>query len=45
MFVVPIYYVIALVIFYLFIPNPLAVVVFAILLPLSGVVATDLLKQ
>ncbi len=42
---VPIYYIILLVVFYVFVPNVLALFGFAILLPVSGVATVDLLKK
>ncbi len=44
-FLVPMYYVILLVVFYLIIPNALALVAFAIALPVTGILATDFLKK
>jgi 1-acyl-sn-glycerol-3-phosphate acyltransferase len=44
-FLVPFYYIVLMVIFYVFIPSIPAVLVFGILLPLTGIVATDLLKR
>jgi 1-acyl-sn-glycerol-3-phosphate acyltransferase len=42
---VPIYYTILLVIFFVFIPNWLALLGFAILLPITGIGATDFIKR
>ncbi len=45
LFLVPVYYIILLVIFYLFVPNVLALSAFGILLPIVGICATDFLKN
>jgi 1-acyl-sn-glycerol-3-phosphate acyltransferase len=42
---VPIYYIVLLVVFFVFIPNWLALLGFAILLPITGIAATDFLKN
>ncbi|HPH46411.1 MAG TPA: 1-acyl-sn-glycerol-3-phosphate acyltransferase [Chryseolinea sp.] len=44
-FLVPMYYIILLVVFYLIIPNGLALLAFAVLLPVTGIGATDFLKK
>jgi len=44
-FLVPAYYAILLIAFYLFIPHIAALLIFAVALPLTGIVATDLLKR
>ena len=44
-FVVPIYYIILLIVFYLFVPNVLALLAFGVLVPVVGIGATDFLKR
>ncbi|MEO7988596.1 MAG: hypothetical protein ABI663_03585, partial [Chryseolinea sp.] len=44
-FLVPFYYIILLIVFYIFFPNVLALLGFAVLLPVSGIGATDFLKR
>jgi len=44
-FLVPVYYIILLTVFFIFIPNGLALLGFAILLPITGIGATDFLKK
>lgn len=44
-FLVPFYYLVLIAVFYLFIPNIPALAAFIVLLPLSGIVATDTLKK
>lgn len=44
-FLVPFYYIILLIVFYIFVPNGFALLGFAFLLPVSGIGATDFLKR
>ena len=44
-FLVPFYYIILMIVFYSFFPNGLALLGFAVLLPVSGIGATDFLKR
>ncbi len=44
-FLVPFYYIILLIVFYILVPNALALFGFAVLLPVSGIGATDFLKR
>lgn len=45
LFLMPVYYLVLTVIFYLIVPNGPALFAFVILLPLTGIVATDFLKR
>jgi len=45
LFVLPFYYLIAMVVFYLVVPNVIAAIGVGILMPLTGILATDFLKK
>jgi 1-acyl-sn-glycerol-3-phosphate acyltransferase len=44
-FLVPLYYIILLIIFYIFVPNTLVLLGFGVLLPVTGIMATDFMKK
>lgn len=45
LFLVPVYYIILLIVFYIFVPNIAAMLIFGVLLPLTGIAATDFLRK